>query len=82
MMLGIKICCSQLTGFYQLLLPEVRHTVSNLSQAIRFLVNNNFLENVELTPGDADNPLIEEVEAAADTTKNHTVQPTEENQQD
>ncbi|KAF9650473.1 hypothetical protein BDM02DRAFT_3083385, partial [Thelephora ganbajun] len=36
-----------------LLLPEIRNTVSNLSQAIRFLVDNDFLENVELEPGDA-----------------------------
>jgi hypothetical protein len=28
-------------------------TVSNLSQAIRFLVDNDFLRNVELTPGQA-----------------------------
>ena len=38
----------------QLLLPEIRNTVSNLSQAIRFLVDNDFLENVELKPGDAE----------------------------
>jgi len=37
-----------------LLLPEIRNTVSNLSQAIRFLVDNDFLENVELKPGDAE----------------------------
>ena len=70
------VCCSPLTGFCQLLLPEVRHTVSNLSQAIRFLVDNEFLENVELKPGDADNPLIkeveEEVEAGAGSAKNTT----------
>jgi len=35
------------------LLPEIRVTVSNLSQAIRFLVDNDFLENVELKPGEA-----------------------------
>jgi len=35
-------------------LPEIRNTVSNLSQAIRFLVDNDFLENVELKPGDAE----------------------------
>ena len=34
-------------------------TVSNLSQAIHFLVQNDFLENVELNPGDADEKLIE-----------------------
>jgi len=37
-----------------LLLPEIRNTVSNLSQAIRFLVDNDFLENLELKPGDAE----------------------------
>jgi len=36
-------------------------TVSNLSQAIRFLVDNDFLEDVELTPGEASERLIEEV---------------------
>ncbi len=43
-------------------------------------MDNEFLENVELKPGDADNPLIEEVEveveveveAAADSAKNST----------
>lgn len=48
--------CSQ-----QLLLPDIRTTVSNLSQAIRFLVANDFLEGVELKPGQAANPLIEVV---------------------
>ncbi|KAL5535576.1 hypothetical protein ACEPAF_3670 [Sanghuangporus sanghuang] len=42
-----------------LLLPEIRMTVSNLSQAIHFLVENDFLEHVELNPGDADNKPIE-----------------------
>ncbi|KAJ3920686.1 hypothetical protein F5877DRAFT_37536 [Lentinula edodes] len=37
-----------------LLLPEIRMTVSNLSQAIRFLVDNDFLDGVELKPGEAD----------------------------
>ncbi|KAG8879737.1 hypothetical protein FRB97_001483 [Tulasnella sp. 331] len=44
-----------------LLLPDIRTTVSNLSQAIRFLVANDFLEDVELKPGQAANPLIEVV---------------------
>jgi len=44
-----------------LLLPEIRVTVSNLSQAIRFLVDNDFLENVELKPGEADEKRIEVV---------------------
>lgn len=34
-------------------------TVSNLSQAIHFLVQNDFLRNVELNPGDADEKMIE-----------------------
>jgi len=34
-------------------------TVSNLSQAIRFLVDNDFLQNVELRPGQADEKFIE-----------------------
>ncbi|THH18406.1 hypothetical protein EW146_g2570 [Bondarzewia mesenterica] len=33
--------------------------LSNLSQAIHFLVHNDFLENVELKPGDADQKMIE-----------------------
>ncbi|CAA7266527.1 unnamed protein product [Cyclocybe aegerita] len=36
-----------------LLLPEIRATISNLSQAIRFLVDNDFLREVELKPGQA-----------------------------
>ncbi|KAJ3800460.1 hypothetical protein GGU11DRAFT_677127 [Lentinula aff. detonsa] len=36
-----------------LLLPEIRMTVSNLSQAIRFIVDNNFFDGVELKPGEA-----------------------------
>lgn len=34
-------------------------TVSNLSQAIRFLVDNDFLKDVEMKPGQADEKLIE-----------------------
>jgi hypothetical protein len=45
----------------QLLLPEIRMTVSNLSQAIRFLVDNDFLEGVELRPGEANERMIEVV---------------------
>jgi hypothetical protein len=41
------------------LLPEIRVTVSNLSQAIHFLVENDFLENVELKPGEANEKRIE-----------------------
>jgi hypothetical protein len=46
-------------GNYQLLLPEIRVTVSNLSQAIRFLVDNDFLRGVEMKAGEADEKLIE-----------------------
>ncbi|KAI9572886.1 hypothetical protein HD554DRAFT_2202714 [Boletus coccyginus] len=42
-----------------LLLPEIRVTVSNLSQAIRFLVENDFLRDVELRPGEAREQMIE-----------------------
>ena len=34
-------------------------TVSNLSQAIRFLVDNDFLDNVELKPGQANERMIQ-----------------------
>jgi hypothetical protein len=49
----------------QLLLPEIRITVSNLSQAIRFLVDNDFLEGAEMKPGQAAEKLIEVI---GDTT--------------
>ncbi|KAJ3538494.1 hypothetical protein NMY22_g5136 [Coprinellus aureogranulatus] len=42
-----------------LILPEIRITVSNLSQAIRFLVDNNFLLDVELKPGEASETPIQ-----------------------
>ncbi|KDR85082.1 hypothetical protein GALMADRAFT_260786 [Galerina marginata CBS 339.88] len=42
---------SRPTLLRNLLFPEIRVTVSNLSQAIRFLVDNNFLRDVELRPG-------------------------------
>ncbi|KAI0051677.1 hypothetical protein FA95DRAFT_191388 [Auriscalpium vulgare] len=44
-----------------LLLPEIRMTVSNLSQAIHFLVDNDFLENVEMKAGQASEKMIEVV---------------------
>lgn len=34
-------------------------TVSNLSQAVRFLVDNDFLRGVEMKPGEAGEKLIE-----------------------
>lgn len=53
--------------YLQLLLPEIRMTVSNLSQAIHFLVDNDFLENVELKPGQATEKLIEVINEDVDT---------------
>ncbi|KAF8912747.1 hypothetical protein CPB84DRAFT_1759390 [Gymnopilus junonius] len=44
---------SRPTLLRNLLLPEIRVTISNLSQAIRFLVDNDFLREVELKPGQA-----------------------------
>ncbi|EIM92196.1 uncharacterized protein STEHIDRAFT_106788 [Stereum hirsutum FP-91666 SS1] len=52
-----------------LLLPEIRMTVSNLSQAIHFLVTNDFLENVELKPGQAEEKMIEVVDEQKDDSK-------------
>ena len=43
-------------------------TVSNLSQAIHFLVENDFLDNVELKPGQADNKMIEVIEESENDT--------------
>ena len=43
----------------QLILPEIRVTVSNLSQAIRFLVDNDFLKGVELKAGEASETPIQ-----------------------
>ena len=53
-------------------------TVSNLSQAIRFLVDNDFLDNVELKPGQANERMIEVIgdqPAVADnpSVNNHAV---------
>jgi len=45
-----------------LLLPEIRMTISNFSQALRFLVENDFLENVEVKPGEAASKSIEVIE--------------------
>lgn len=48
-------------------------TVSNLSQAIHFLVDNDFLDGVELRPGEADEKLIEVLEESpsADLVDDH-----------
>ena len=52
-------------------------TVSNLSQAIRFLVDNDFLDNVELKPGQADERMIEVIgEQAAETDDTAVSEPT------
>ena len=59
-------------GTLQLLLPEIRMTVSNLSQAIRFLVDNNFLEGVELKPGDSEKRPIQVISESEDQiVENH-----------
>ncbi|KAF8640493.1 hypothetical protein AX17_000155 [Amanita inopinata Kibby_2008] len=50
---------SRPTLMRNLLLPEIRMTISNLSQAIRFLVDNDFLRDVELTPGESENKLVQ-----------------------
>jgi hypothetical protein len=52
---------SRPTLLRSLLLPEIRITVSNLSQAIRFLVDNDFLRGVEMKPGEAQQKMIEVV---------------------
>lgn len=56
---------SRPTLLRNLIVPEIRITTSNLSQAIRFLVDNDFLRNVELKPGQADEKLIEVVDSLA-----------------
>jgi len=56
---------SRPTLLRNLLLPEIRITVSNLSQAIRFLVDNDFLRNVEMRPGQVDDKLIEVIGESA-----------------
>ncbi|CAE6470593.1 unnamed protein product [Rhizoctonia solani] len=50
-----------------LLMPDIQATVSNLSQAIKFLVANDFLENVELKPGDAEDVPIQSMDVDVDT---------------
>ncbi|KAF8446026.1 hypothetical protein L210DRAFT_975988 [Boletus edulis BED1] len=50
---------SRSTLLRNLLLPEIRVTVSNLSQAIHFLVENDFLRGIELRPGEAQEQMIE-----------------------
>jgi len=50
------------TLLHNILLPEIRMTISNFSQALRFLVDNDFLDGVELKPGEADAQAIQVVE--------------------
>ena len=45
-------------------------TISNLSQAIRFLVDNDFLKDVEMKPGEADEKLIKVIGDRPDQTQN------------
>jgi len=54
-----------------LLEPEVHVTLSNLSQAIRFIVANDCLRNVELKPGDAEDECrkSEKVRVVGGTTE-------------
>ncbi|KAH7883664.1 hypothetical protein F5I97DRAFT_1894632 [Phlebopus sp. FC_14] len=54
---------SRPTLLRNLLLPEIRITVSNLSQAVRFLVDNDFLRDVELRPGQEMIQVIRSTEA-------------------
>lgn len=44
-------------------------TVSNLSQAIHFLVTNDFLDGVELKPGQAEEKMIEVVDEQEEAEK-------------
>lgn len=60
----------------KLLLPEIRITVSNLSQAIRFLVDNDFLQGVESTPGERREKMIEIVSSSDGTTTDHSKEET------
>ena len=53
--------------YSQLLQPEIKHTVSNLSQAIRFIVDNGMFRGVELKPGDAANILIKEMQPSKES---------------
>jgi hypothetical protein len=39
-------------------------TISNLSQAIRFIADNDFLRNVEMKAGEAENDMIQVVNAS------------------
>jgi hypothetical protein len=53
----------------QLLLPEIRHTVSTISQSIHFMVENAFFEGVELTPGEAERQAIQVIPMSVDASE-------------
>jgi hypothetical protein len=79
---------SRRTLLRSLLEPEVQVTLSDLSQAIRFIVANDCLRNVELKPGDAEDErrekvLVGDAEVLSASNKNlvedsgsHTATPT------
>lgn len=48
--------------------------MSNLSQAIRFIVDNDFFEGVELKPGDSERILITELAAEVASMTNDAIQ--------
>ena len=60
------------TDTFQLLATPINNTLSQLTQTIRFLVANDMLDGVELTPGDAEQQakdqtkvqVVEEYDAA------------------
>lgn len=52
---------------YQLLENPINQTLSNLSQALQFLVENDFLDGVELNPGEFDEATAH---ATSKTTEN------------
>lgn len=43
-------------------------TISNLSQAIRFLVDNDFLRNVEMKVGEAEDDMIKVIYGSGEMT--------------
>lgn len=54
-------------------MPEVRMTISNLSQAIHFLVDNDFLDGVELKPGQASDQMITVIPQDSQSTESQIV---------
>ena len=47
----------------QLLANDIAREVCELTQVAEFLLRNDFLRDVELTPGEADEHFIEEVQS-------------------